>query len=251
MNRRMRRGGAVLAVAVALAMSGCGNDTAGGGATTTGGGDTKAAEAPKDANAALVDAAKKLQEDTFKSTIDMGGSGLMTGVMDPKQKVGEFIMEAESEGTKIKTEMRIVGGANYIRITMPGADLPGMDGKTWRKLNGNGGTGTLGSFDGADTVKSLESAADVKWAGDDAVTGTIDLTKAGKQLGMGTSDLSKLTTKTIPFEAGFDGEGRLSRYALSLPAIGSEPATKMDMTYSDFGLPVKVVAPPASEVAAG
>ncbi len=255
MNRRMRRGGAVLVLAVALAMSGCGSETADGG--TTGGtnagaaGETKAADQPKDATAALVSATKKLQEDSFKSTIDMGDAGTMTGVMDPKKKVGEFIMEAESEGTKIKTEMRLIGGTNYIRITMPGADLPGMDGKTWRKLGGAGGAGTLGGFDASDTVRSLESATDVKWAGDDAVTGTIDLAKAGKQLGMGTSDLSKLGSKSIPFEAGFDGEGRLVRYALTLPTVDSETATKMDMTYSDFGLPVTVEAPKASEIAKG
>lgn len=247
MNRRMKRGGVALALAAALAMSGCGGNGTAGGDTT--GGDTKPADAPKDATAALAGAATKLQGDSFKSTIDMGDSGVMTGVMDPQQKVGEFKMEGVSEGTKIKTEMRIIDGTNYIRITIPGADLPGMDGKSWRKLGGKGGTGTIGSFDATDTVRSLESATEVKWAGDDAVTGTIDLSKAGKQLGMGTNDLSKLTTKTIPFEAGFDGEGRLVRYALTIPAIGSEPATKMVMTYSDFGLPVKVEAPAASEIA--
>jgi hypothetical protein len=247
----MMRGGVALALAAALAMSGCGgNGTPSGGTTgSTAGGETTPADAPKDATAALVAAAKKLQEESFKATIDMGESGTMIGVMDPKQKVGEFTMDAVSEGTKIKTEMRIIDGTNYIRITMPGSDLPGMDGKTWRKLNGAGGTGTLGSFDATDTVRSLETATDVKWAGKNAVTGTIDLAKAGQQLGMGSSELSKLTTKTIPFEAGFDGEGRLVRYSLTMPSVGAEPSTKMDMTYSDFGLPVKVEAPAASEIA--
>jgi hypothetical protein len=252
MNKVMKRGGVALALVAALAMSACGDSgTGGGGDTGAGAGATRAAEQSKDARAALVAAATKLQQDSFKSTIGMGDAGTMIGVMDPRTKVGEFTMEGESEGTRIKTEMRIVGGTNYIRITMPGAGIPGMDGKTWRKLGGNGGTGTLGGYDATDTVKSLEAAADVKWAGDDAVTGTIDLTKAGKQLGMGASDLSQLTTKTIPFEAGFDGEGRLVRYSLTIPAIGSEPPSKMDMTYSDFGLPVKVQAPAASEIAKG
>ena len=246
MNRRTMRGGMALALAVALAMSGCGsNPTPAGGSGPTGS-DTK----PADATAALVKAAKKLQEKSFKATIKIGDSGTMTGVMDPQQNVGEFTMDAAAEGTAIKTEMRIIDGTSYLRITMPGSDLPGMDGKTWRKMNAAGGKGTLGSFNATDTIKSLESATDVTWAGHDEVTGTIDLAKAGQQLGVGAGDLAKITTKTIPFEAGFDGDGRLVRYSLTMPAVGSEKATKMDMTYSDFGLPVKVAAPPASEIAA-
>jgi hypothetical protein len=252
MNRLTMHGGIALVLTAVLAMSGCANnsttggDTAGGGTT-----DTKPADTPKDATAALVDAAKKLQSQSFKSTAKIGDSATMIGVMDPEQKVGEFTMESTADGTEFKTEMRTIDGVNYIRITMPGTDLPGMDGKTWRKLNASGGKGTLGSYDPADTVQSLESATEVKWAGDNAVTGTIDLAKAGQQLGMGELDLSKITTKTIPFEAGFDGDGRLVKYSLTMPAFGSEPATKMDMTYSDFGVPVTVTAPAGSELAKG
>ena len=242
------RGGVALALAAALATSGCAGDRTSGDGTA--GTDTGAAAAPKDPAAALTGAATKMQQETFRSTVDMGAAGTMTGLMDPRRKTGEFTMKAVAEGTEIKTEMRIVDGTNYIRITMPGADLPGMDGKSWRKLTGKGGTGTLGGFDATDTVKSLEAATDVKWAGDDAVTGTIDLAKAGRQLGMGAGELDKLSTKTVPFEATFDDAGRIVRYALTLPAIGSEPATKMDMKYSDFGVPVEVAAPPAAEIAA-
>lgn len=238
-------------LAVALAMSGCGGNGTSGDGAAAGGGGTKAAEAPKDATAALVAAATKLQEQSFKTSIDMGAAGTVNGVMDPKTKSGEFLMEAESEGQKVKTEMRIVDGVNYVKMTIPGADIPGMDGKTWRKLSGAGGTGTLGGFDASDTAKSLEAAADVKWAGDKAVTGTIDLTKAGEQLGMGAGVADKLPTKVIPFEAGFDGEGRLATYSLEIPAMGAEPATKMNMTYSDYGTPVSIKAPADSEIAKG
>ncbi|MBB2944564.1 hypothetical protein FB565_004293 [Actinoplanes lutulentus] len=245
MGRRTARGGAALVVAVAMAMSACG----GNGATPEAGGGVKPTEAAKDASTALIDAATTLQKQSFKSVIDMGEAGTVNGVMDPVTKTGEFLMEAESDGTTVKTEMRIVGGVNYVRLTIPGADIPGMDGTTWRKLSGAGGTGTLGGFDASDTVKSLEAASEVAWAGDDAVTGTIDLTKAGQQLGMGADVADKLATKTVPFQAGFDGEGRLVRYSVTVPGVGSEPATTMNMTYSDFGLPVTVKAPAASEIA--
>ena len=107
----------------------------------------------------------------------------------------------------------------------------------------------LGGYDPTDTVKSLEAATDVTWAGDDKLTGTIDLDKAGKQLGLGAKDVTKLTEKAIPFEARLDDQGRLVSYALTIPAVGSQQPTKMNITYSDFGLPVDVKAPPASEIA--
>ena len=253
MNRRkMMRGGAALALAAVLAMSGCGGNGTADGGTSAGGANPaegKPADAPKDAKAALVAATTKLQEQSFRTTIDMGAGGTMAGVMDPKSKSGEFKMEAVSEGTKITSDMRIVEGVTYIKLTMPGVDMPGMDGKTWRKLAGNGEVGTMGNFDAADIAKSLDTAADVKWAGDNAVTGTIDLAKSSKQLGMGAVDLSKLSTTTMPFEAGFDGEGRLARYTFTTPAIGTEAAAKMDIKYSDFGVPVKVEVPPAAQIA--
>ena len=248
MNRRkMMRGGAALAFAAVLAMSGCGGDSTSGGSTSAG--DAKPADAPKDAKAALVAATTKLQAESFRTTMDMGGNGTMSGLMDPKTKSGEFKMEAVADGTKVTSDMRIVGGVTYIKLTMPGVDLPGMDGKTWRKLSGAGDVGTLGNFDASDIAKSLDNAADVKWAGDNAVTGTIDLVKSSKQLGLGAVDASKLSTPTMPFQAGFDGEGRLAQYTFTTPAIGSEAATKMDIKYSDFGVPVKVEAPPASQIA--
>jgi hypothetical protein len=242
-QKRMRRGGIALTLAVALAMSGCGGE----GATGTAGPAEEAA--PKDATAALVSAATKIQEQSYKNTIDMGDAGTINGVMDPTRKTGEFVMKAVSDGSEITTETRIVEGVNYVKMSIPGADIPGMDGKTWRKLSGAGGTGTLGSFDATDTIKSLEAAAEVKWAGDNAVTGTIDLVKAGQQLGLGAADAAKLSSSTVPFEAGFDGEGRLVRYVLTIPSVGSGTPTKMTMAYSDFGVPVDVKAPTGAELA--
>jgi hypothetical protein len=241
----MMRGGLVLALSAVLATAGCGGDEKSGDSA---GGDTKAS----DATAALVDATAKLQEQSFKAVIDMGDAGSLAGVMDPKKKVSEFAMENNADGETMKTELRKIDGTTYVRLTIPGADIPGMDGKSWRKMDGRGGPGTLGDFDAAQIAKSLETAADVKWAGDDAVTGTIDLAKTGKQLGLAETDLSKLTEKTVPFQATFDGEGRLVRYSLTMPkAAGAEFPTKMDVTYSDFGLPVDVKAPAESELAKG
>lgn len=248
MNKRMTRGGLVLALSTMLALTGCGGDETGAGNTSGAG--TKAAGTSKDATTALVDAAAKLQEQSFKAVIDMGDAGSLTGVMDPAKKVSEFAMENTTDGETLKTELRTIGGTTYVRLTIPGADLPGMDGKTWRKMDGGGGPGTIGDFDAAEIAKSLDTAAEVKWAGDNAVTGTIDLSKTGKQMGMAETDLAKLTEKTVPFQANFDGQGRLVKYSLTMPAAaGAELPTKMDVTYSDFGLPVDVKAPAGKELA--
>ncbi|GLY03933.1 MULTISPECIES: hypothetical protein [Actinoplanes] len=249
-TRTLLRGSAALAVAAVLAVSGCAGKST---SNSSGGGDSAAAGAStdKDATTALADAAAKLQEESFKMAIDMGANGTMTGVLDPKSKNSEFTMDVESEGTTIKSEMRTVDGVTYIKMTMPGVDLPGMDGKTWRKLSSEASQmGTLGSFDASAISTTMKNAADVKWDGDNAVSGTIDLAESGTSLGMTDAMLSRLTDKTAPIKATFDSEGRLATYELTMPSVGGAAAQTMKMSYSDFGTPVDVKAPAASEITA-
>lgn len=240
----MVRGGAALAVAAVLAVVGCSSNSGGGGTPA------KSADTPKDAAKALTDATVKLQEQSFRTNMRMsvGMQATMSGAMDPKQKSGEFIMMNDTIGQKMKTTMRIVGGVTYVKMYAVGATLPGMDGKAWRKLAGAGDPASLGSIDTFQMTKSLEASADVKWVGEGNVTGTLDLTKSGKSLGIDDALLAKLPAKTIPFEASLDGEGRLVQYVFSMPAIDSQQAIRVEIKYSDFGTPVKVEAPPASEI---
>jgi hypothetical protein len=252
MNRRIV---ASVMLAGLLAAGGCtendgsaGTGTSAGTEKGTGTGTGVEAPAEKDAAAALAGAVAVLQRDTFKTAVNLGDQGTMTGMADPANKNAEFIMVSTAAGAQGFTTLRVVGGVTYIKIYLKeSAGLPGFDGKKWRKLESSGATGTLGNFDATEMTKSLESATGVEWVDDDTVKGTIDLAKSAEQLGMGTEVLGKLSSTKLPFQADIDDE-RLVAYRFTMPAVGSQAAYEFDMRYSDFGTPVDIEAPPAKDV---
>jgi hypothetical protein len=78
--------------------------------------------------------------------------------------------------------------------------------------------------------------------------GTVDITKvplpsmASAVAGFGDA------VKAIPFQARTDDQGRITSLTIQLPALGTAvPASTTTMTFSDFGAPVHVDAPPASQ----
>ncbi|KHD79181.1 hypothetical protein MB27_00705 [Actinoplanes utahensis] len=239
----MLRGGASLMLAATLALAGCGSSDNGGGGGGLLGGDKK------DASVALTEATTKMQETSYKTKMDLGGLGTMTGVSDGKKKVHEFVMDVTTQGQTVNTTMRIIDGVTYMKMKMDGAStLPGFDGKTWRKIEG-GGPGSLGGFDASQMTKSLQSAVDAKWEGD-VIKGTIDMSKSAESLGLGGQAAAQVAGKSVPFEAKLDGEGRLTNYKLDMSSLGAAGgASKYDITYSDYGTPVDVQVPPASEIA--
>lgn len=217
-----------------------------------GGGSEPAAEQPAaTATTALTTAAARLRTETFKATVALGRLGSMTGVTDPVNGNSEFVMESTAGGNEITTTLRVVAGVTYVRIRMADSKgMPGLDGRKWRRVDGTGAAGTLGSIDATQMSKSLESALDVRWVDGDTVEGTVDLAESARQLGAGTAATSQLTSTELPFEASFDVKGRLSEYRFTMPETGSTPAFEMVMTYSDFGTPVSVKAPAAKDVIA-
>lgn len=238
----------VLITAGVLAASGCANSPGGDSGSTSG---AAPGSARKDAAAALTSAATELQKDTYKTTVNLGDQGTMTGVADPASKNAEFVMESTSAGAEGTTTLRVVDGVTYLKIALKeSGGLPGFDGKKWRKLDSSGELGTLGNFDATQMTKSLDSAAEVAWVDDDTVKGTIDLAKSAKQLGVGTEVLGKLSTTKLPFQADIDGDGRLVAYKFTMPAVGSQAAYDFDMKYSDFGTPVNLKAPAAKDIMA-
>jgi hypothetical protein len=65
---------------------------------------------------------------------------------------------------------------------------------------------------------------------------------------------SSLDSATLPVDVWVDGQARVSRIAISLPQGSGMPAgfrVSQAVDYYDFGAPVQVSAPPASEVLSG
>jgi hypothetical protein len=91
---------------------------------------------------------------------------------------------------------------------------------------------------------------------DGGFSGTLDLTKAPDDasrglLPHGPDQLAGAgdVVTDIPFEADVDGEGYLTSMTVRMPAYGQVPAYASTTTFADFGEPVAVQRPEASEIA--
>jgi hypothetical protein len=78
-------------------------------------------------------------------------------------------------------------------------------------------------------------------------TGVIDGTKRPGQAGTSAAVFGD-AWKALPFEATVDERGHLTSITTHVPAVASMPATTSKVTLSDFGKPVTITAPPASQV---
>jgi hypothetical protein len=177
-------------------------------------------------------------------------------------------------------ETRFVDGVLYER--MPGALVSRISGgKPWISLNvgamsgqGNGSISQLMTDSPADpttVLAYLRGAGDqVTTLGPDTVDGTptthytvsIDLDKAvagqGSQAQNAVHVLEQqLGSHTLPAQVWLDGQGRLRKLTIDAAMHGAAPATttpsngavtfQFTATLSDFGVPVHVVIPPASQ----
>jgi hypothetical protein len=234
------------AAAATLALIGCADTNDNRPSPTAG----PPAAVGQDPSTALSLAAARLQKQTFTMTVTSGDGTRLTGVMDPAARKGSFTMGGGSgaDESVATTEMRFINGVTYIKVTIPGSTLPGTDGKTWRQMDGSTpGEGRF-MFDAGELAGPLEQAADVRRVSDTHYTGSIDLAKSGAALGMPSTTLDKLSTTTVPFEATLDDQGRLTRYAFTTPAVGSQPVQRLDIAFADFGVRVDVQAPPADQI---
>lgn len=235
------RGPLALIAATAVALGGCSDNT---DTTTTR--DGTATFSPKqDPATDLAQAATRLQQDTYKMTMTMQigeDGGRLTGLIDPQKDVGTYTATPDRSGTTA-TQWLVIGNVLYLRMTAP--DTAGHDGKTWRRINPE--TTSADLYDGTAMTTSLEKAVDVQRAGDHEFIGTLDLTASAKALGVPVPQASSIGPAQVPFKAATDTAGRLVRYTLDTPD-SDNATTDVTITFSDFGIPVNVQAPPASQI---
>jgi hypothetical protein len=244
-TRRLATTGVALVAALSLGVAGCGTNN--GTETPAGGASTSAsAAAPQDdALNELTAAAQKLNQDTVKMTMAMSGLNA-SGAMDPAAKNAKMTMEMGDAGQTMKMDVLVMGQDFYLNMT----GVPGMSGK-WLHLDSS----TLPAGSGLDLMPDgdpggannmVKGVVDVKKAGDNAFTGTIDLTKAATANKQSLAVLGD-KAKAVPFSAKTDEQGRLVELTVDMSAVQSG-LTPLKTTYSDFGTPVSVQKPAASEI---
>lgn len=242
MRRRILTSG-ILAATTALALAACTEPSSRGPRTST-----TATKAP---TAELADAAGRLKNDTFKMAMTVKidtTDARLDGAMDPTKKLGTFTATTKRDGGTSVIEWRILGDVVYLKSNTP-SPASNKD-KPWRRVRPADAGSLAEGFDGAKMANPLTQAAGVQRTSARHFTGTFTTAAVAKALSLPTPTSSSGATPapTVAFTADLDDQGRLVRYHLDVPRTkgGTYP---MDLTYSDFGAPVTVQAPPASQIA--
>lgn len=245
--------GLVTTAAVALAVAGCDNNTsaAPGAATPSTGASSGSASAADPAAASqLAAATAKLDQTSFKITVTSGSGFKLTGAIDAPHSNGTADVTATGPNASVNIKTLLVGQDLYVQI-------PGITkNNSWTHLDGsklpaNASIGLRpGQIDPVNTANLLSSTTDVHSTGSNSYAGTLDLTKAA-----GLAGISKVTidgygqaASQVPFTAGLDAQGRLQELTIDLPPVNGQKTEPIDALYSDYGAPVDVQRPAASDV---
>jgi hypothetical protein len=181
-----------------------------------------------------------------------GGSYTMKGAMDltGDKPALDINMDMSTAGLS-GVEARLVDGSMYVSM---GSLTQGKFVK-FDLSDPNSPLGSLGStldqLDPGKFVSRMNPGAfrHITYVGSDTYGrhfhATAVTAKSSTQLkGLPPSVMASLP-KTMGYDTWLDAQGRLSRVAVSVPTY-----MKMTMTYSDYGVPVHIAAPPASQITA-
>jgi hypothetical protein len=249
--------GLVTTAAVALAVAGCDNASTTPGATgaseaPTTGASSASSASPADpaAASALATATAKLDQTSFKITVTSGSGFKLTGAIDAPHSTGTADVTATGPNASVAIKTLLISQDLYVQI--PGITKTG----TWTHVDGSRlpADASIGlkpdQIDPVNTAKLLSSTTDVHSTGSNAYAGTLDLTKAA-----GLAGVSKVTidgygqaASQVPFTAGVDSQGQLQELTIDLPPVNGQKTAPIDVLYSDYGAPVNVQRPAASNV---
>lgn len=234
-------------LAATMLAAGCGTGDDGGGSTPEA---TKSQSPTEQLAASTKDLATRshqyaLAADHFGATI--------AGSVDAPAKMLSQKATLTIETLKITFDVANVGGQHYVKVA--GIPVKGVTATKWQRID----TTKLTSIhvllmneiqDPTGAAAAIRCVVSAEKTGPQAYKGIMDLTKGGDGLPtVNQTDVAAMGDKgkAVPFEAALDADGRLSTLKLSLPAYSDLDAGAVTITFSAFGAPVKVDAPPAGE----
>ncbi|MPY78684.1 MAG: hypothetical protein GEV04_09330 [Actinophytocola sp.] len=267
-------------LALALTLGACGGESTGGTATA-GKTFTDAASlvsAAKESTSEKKSANFTMDMDMGPVTATADGQGLFDGENSQMAMTMSMDMSAAGMGT-MNMEIRMLDNVMYVKLPsgMPGANPA----KPWTKMDladmsAAGGMDMGQLMEQNDPTKALEM---LKGSGE--ITGTeetqvngepatkytvnVDFAKLMSQYGGGMGqlgDMRGLKIDTIPVEAWINAENLPVRFKMDMSEIMNQAAKSsgqmpkgvnfdgahITMTYSDWGTPVSIEAPPASQI---
>ena len=204
------------------------------------------------------------------------------GAIDAQTKAAEFSLDlgslaplvaASAKGAAIprSIDLVVVNNAVYLHLAALAKQL-GSPGKQWVKLDlsklpksATAGVNptAVGSVSPQQAVAALQSALSVHKVGDDHYGthyhGTVNLAAVlsilpASQHASASASLAKAGIKTVPFDAWVGQQGYLRRLTFSVAAKTTKTASAaiaFTLNLHDYGAPVSIKAPPASQTVDG
>lgn len=104
--------------------------------------------------------------------------------------------------------------------------------------------------DPAGSAALIKAITDVKKTGEGEYAGTLDASKVTDSDMLDKNTVEGLADKAsaLPFTAKLDAQGRLTEFAIQVPAVGDDKAHELKVTYADYGAATAAQQPPAENV---
>jgi hypothetical protein len=184
------------------------------------------------------------------TSIDAGGASggaTITGSLDPAAKSASVAMSLVAAGQAVDVHLTLLGGATYARLShvplvvdewvqIDPAQLP----EPLRTALSNGA-----DFSGASVLAA--AIVDAVQTGAATYAGHVDLSHATTSIALRLAIAGLSTTHLIaPFTAALDAAGRLIHMTISI--LDGTATTTVDVTFQNFGAPVHIAAPSATEI---
>jgi len=254
MSRRWAMVALSLAAALSLTTAACGSSGPDGDTT----------DQPELTAEQLVAAAgEKMKGQPVAAVMKWGMLLDAQGVQDGSGKNAKLSMKmAEPEsGAQFQADMILLGNDMWLKMDFGalGQSVPQLAllGSKWMHIDSRRlpARMTLGLRPGSAAQIGadgyLKSITKVEKVSPTALTGQLDLTKS-TATGISADVVKQLgaKAKTIPFIATLDGEGRLARLVLKMPAVAGQPAGDLSVEYSGVGTAPKITRPAAADTIA-
>ncbi|SCE73812.1 hypothetical protein [Micromonospora mirobrigensis] len=258
MNLRSWTAGLLAAALFVPTLTACKTDT-----DSSADGGSAAPAVPADPKQALLASTKELQKGNF--TFTMAGADFTgDGKMHLPTKSAEIKMaspEAAADDMSMNLHMVVKDTDKWVKLEFSGAmadSVPAfkeMKGKYQHldrnRIKGGGELGfDLSDVDPGDSDAMIKTISEIRKTGEGSYEGTLDVSKATGLDAIDAPTVKALGAKAaaVPFTAKLDPQGRLTEFAVQVPAAGDQPAQTVKVTYADYGTATEVQAPPAAQV---
>ncbi|HEX5594424.1 MAG TPA: hypothetical protein VFX61_00125 [Micromonosporaceae bacterium] len=220
-------------------------------------------EAPVDPKQALLASTKEFGKGNFRFAMT-DHEATAEGVVDAGSRSAQMLMKLSDPDADMEMEIDfiVVDNDTWVKIDFGGAldGVPGMEALTSGKYlhldpakvkEIDDLSIDFDKADPADVDLLLKAVTEVKEDAKGAYSGKIDLSKATKANLIDEAILDELgdEAKALAFTAKVDAQGRLTEFAVDVPAAGEVAAHQLKVAYSDYGSAPAPKKPADSEVA--